>query len=65
MSLLPRVSDATGSLQFTHVKGGSINKKDFDRDVSIGHWLLFDDPTQPGILAIGTQPNPTQPRHKI
>lgn len=27
---LYRVSDATGSLQFEHVKGGSINKKDFD-----------------------------------
>ena len=29
-----RVSDAKGSLEFTHIKGGSVKKGDFDRNAS-------------------------------
>jgi len=34
VSLLFRVSDESGSLQFDHIKGGNVKKSDFDRKAS-------------------------------
>jgi len=34
VSLLLRVSDASGRLQFEHIKGGDVKKSDLDRNVS-------------------------------